>query len=167
VTDSILDSVKKAIGFDTSYTAFDIDLIMHINSTLSTLNQLGVGPADGFMISDSVATWTNYVGVTPKLNSVKTYVYLKVRILFDPPATSFGIAAMEKCATELEWRLQVAVDPIVVYPDSYKEPVLQPFPELSQDTMLWNLTGLNDFPPEAPVGALGINLTTGDVWKNV
>lgn len=105
--DSILDSTKKVLGLDSAYTAFDQDVMMHINSVFSTLHQLGIGPDNGFMIENKVPTWTQYLGPDKNLNSVKSYVYLKVRLLFDPPATSFAIAAMEKQIEELEWRINV------------------------------------------------------------
>lgn len=104
---SILDSTKKVLGLDSEYTAFDQDVMMHINSVFSTLCQLGIGPDDGFMIEDETPTWADYLGGDKNLNSVKSYVYLKVRLLFDPPNTSFAIAAMEKQIEELEWRINV------------------------------------------------------------
>ena len=105
---SILTSTKKALGIDASYEVFDLDIITHINSAFSTLTQLGVGPANGFMIEDESATWDDFFQ-TPdfQYNSVKTYVYLKVRLLFDPPQTSYLIAAMEKQIEEIAWRLNV------------------------------------------------------------
>lgn len=109
--ESILDTVKKVIGFDSDYTAFDIDIIMHINSVFATLHQLGVGPADGFSITDYNSKWQDFIGETPNIQSVKTYVCLKVRLIFDPPTTSFGITAFEKQAEEIEWRLRVVTDP--------------------------------------------------------
>ena len=105
--DSILDSTKKILGLDPEYDVFDVDIITHINSAFFTLNQLGVGPAEGFMIVDDAATWSEYLGGQINLNAVKTYVYLRVRLLFDPPQTSFAISAMEKQIQELEWRLNV------------------------------------------------------------
>lgn len=105
--DSILTSVKKVLGIEAGYTAFDEDILMHINSVFSTLNQLGVGPTDGFAITDMSTTWDAFLGADPRLNSVKTYVFLKVRILFDPPGTSYLIESMRKQAEELEWRLNV------------------------------------------------------------
>lgn len=107
MTDSVLDSVKKVLGLDPSYTAFDVDVIMHANTVFSNLNQLGIGPDDGFMIEDNTATWAAFINTDVKLNSVKTYVYLKVRLLFDPPNTSFVIDAMNKQIEELEWRLSI------------------------------------------------------------
>ena len=104
--DSILSSVKKVLGIEPEYTQFDPDIIMHINTTFSVLNQLGVGPEDGFSIVDDTAVWNN-----PKLEMVKTYIYLSVRALFDPPASSFVLDSINRKISELEWRLNVAVDP--------------------------------------------------------
>lgn len=103
---SILNNVKKMLGLDEDYDAFDTDVIIHINSVFSTLSQLGIGPIEGFMIEDDIPTWDDFL-ITPNANlsSIKTYVYLRVRLLFDPPATSFAIQAMEKQIQELEWRL--------------------------------------------------------------
>lgn len=102
---SILTDTKKILGLDESYTAFDLDVIVHINSVLATLNQLGIGPATGFMIEDKTTEWEEFLGTDPRLNSVKSYVYLRVRILFDPPATSYAISAMNEQIKEFEWRL--------------------------------------------------------------
>lgn len=107
MTDSILDSTKKILGIDPEYTAFDIDIITHINSVFSTLDQLGIGPEGGFMIEDNTATWSEFLGSDPRLNPVKTYMYLRVRLAFDPPATSFHLDAMQKQIQEHEWRLNV------------------------------------------------------------
>lgn len=102
---SILKSVKKVLGIASDYTVYDEDILMHINTAFSTLTQLGVGPSTGFEIQDDTAEWINYVGDDMELNTVKTYVYLRVRQLFDPPTTSFAIGAMEKQIEQLEWRL--------------------------------------------------------------
>lgn len=107
MNDSILTSTKKALNLAEDYTAFDMDVIMHINSVFSTLNQLGVGPSVGFMIEDKDATWSSFLGSDPRLNHVKSYVYLRVRLLFDPPNTGFTTAAIEKQIKEMEWRLNV------------------------------------------------------------
>lgn len=114
MADSILNDVKKLLNIDESYTVFDRDIVLHINSVFSTLTQLGVGPAEGVIIQDSVSEWEEFFGGDNRLNAVKTYVYLRVRLLFDPPGTSFGITAVENQARELEWRLQVDMDPIPV-----------------------------------------------------
>ncbi len=107
MSDSILNSTKKILGLNDDYTAFDADVLMHINSILATLNQLGIGPENGFAIEDAVSTWDDFLGEDPRLNSVKTYVYLRVRLLFDPPATSYVITSMNEQIHELEWRLNV------------------------------------------------------------
>ena len=103
-TSSILDSTKKTLGLSPDYTAFDQDIIMHINTVFSFLNQLGIGPAEGFMIEDKTTTWDSFVSDN-RLNSVQSYVYLRVRLLFDPPTTSFVLSAMKEQIQELEWRM--------------------------------------------------------------
>ena len=103
---SILDDVKKVLGLDAEYTAFDKDLIIHINTVFMILNQIGVGPYDGFTINGNNTTWTEYVN-DDKLEAIKTYIYLRVRLLFDPPANSFLITAMESQMREIEWRLNL------------------------------------------------------------
>jgi hypothetical protein len=109
-TQSVLNSTKKALQLDPDYDAFDPDLIMHINGVFSTLNQLGVGPDEGFMITGDQETWDTFLGTDPKLNQVKTYVYLRVRLLFDPPQTAFLADAYAKQIEQLEWRLNVQAE---------------------------------------------------------
>lgn len=104
---SILKSTKKILGVGEADTSFDVDIMLHINSVLSVLNQVGIGPANGYAIEDDTATWDSFIGTDPRLNLVKTYLYLKVRLLFDPPGTSYAIDAMEKQIAEFEWRLNV------------------------------------------------------------
>lgn len=108
--DSILNTVKKSLGIDADYAAFDTDILMFTNAVLANLNQIGVGPDNGFQIEDADATWDELLGSDPRLNNVKAWVYLKVRLLFDPPATSFGIAAMENMAKELEYRIYTTAE---------------------------------------------------------
>lgn len=103
--DSILKSTKKILGIQDEYTAFDLDIITHLNSTFSVLSQLGVGPIYGFSIEDDQATWSDIHLPRNQLNMVRTYVFLKVRMLFDPPATSFLIEATNKQIEEHEVRL--------------------------------------------------------------
>lgn len=110
MTDSILTSTKKLLGISADYTQFDLDILMHINSVFATLNQLGVGPETAFYVNDDTEVWGDLLGVETDVNSVKSYVYLKVRLLFDPPTTSFAINAMEKMIQEYEWRLNVVAD---------------------------------------------------------
>ena len=103
--DRILVSTKKVLGIPEDFTAFDLDVMTHINAAFSVLNQLGVGPAEGFMIEDSDALWSDFVTENITLNMVKTYVYLKTRILFDPPTTSFLIEALNNQVAEYEQRI--------------------------------------------------------------
>jgi hypothetical protein len=105
--DSILDSIKKTLGIDPDYDAFDLDVIMHINTAFSTLTQLGVGPDAGFAITDNTALWSEYSDKMVLLASVKSYVFTKVKLFFDPPANSFGLEAMKAMVSEMEWRLNV------------------------------------------------------------
>ena len=109
--DSILTSIKKLLGIVEEDTNFDVDIIMHINSAFSVLTQLGVGPAAGFSIEDNSVYWEDYVGDDPRLEMVKTYVYMKVRVIFDPPTSATVMQAINSRISELEWRLNVAVDP--------------------------------------------------------
>lgn len=104
---SILTSTKKVLGIAKEYTAFDEDILMNINTAFSTLTQLGVGPVEGFAIEDDTATWDSLLEGDPRYNNVKSFVHLRVRLLFDPPATSFAIAAIEKQLEELTWRINV------------------------------------------------------------
>jgi hypothetical protein len=104
---SILTSTKKILGLAEDYTAFDLDVITHINTAFATLTQLGLGPVDGFMIEDESAVWADFIIDNNQYNGVKTYMYLRVRQLFDPPTTSYLIAAVDTQIKELEWRLNV------------------------------------------------------------
>lgn len=105
---SILTSIKKNLGLVEDYTVFDDDILLLINSVFSTLNQLGIGPAEGYMIEDKTATWDAFIGDDTRLNAVKTYVYLRVRLLFDNASmTSYLLDSMQKQIQELEWRLNV------------------------------------------------------------
>jgi hypothetical protein len=105
--ESILKSTKKILGLDAAYTPFDLDVITHINAAFSLLNQLGVGPVEGFSIQDDNAVWSEYPVPPNQLNLVKTYVYLKVRVVFDPPGTSFLLESANNQIKEYEWRLNV------------------------------------------------------------
>lgn len=112
ITESILTSIKKLLGIDEAYTHFDADLIMHINSVFSILTQMGVGPADGFSISGKGETWESFVPEKSKFALVKSYVHLKVKLLFDPPLSSAVIESINRQISEFEWRLFVAADPV-------------------------------------------------------
>lgn len=112
--DSILKTVKKILGLSDTYTAFDLDVIIHINTIFSILNQLGVGPDAGFSIEDDSALWADFIEADTNLYSlVKSYMALRVRILFDPPATSFVIDATNTQIQELEWRINAIREKIL------------------------------------------------------
>ena len=123
--DSILKSTKKILGIAPEVDVFDLDILTHINSTFFTLNQLGIGPIEGFMIEDDTALWSEYLLDDTNLNAVRTYMFLKVRLVFDPPVSSYAITALEKQIVEHEWRLNVKregeewvdPDPVVVIVD--------------------------------------------------
>lgn len=109
--DSILQSIKKLLGLDENYDAFDDDVIMHINSVLMILTQLGVGPKNGFSITGEEETWGDYLGEDiSKLSAVKTYVYLKVKTMFDPTSSSVVNEATKEMLKELEWRLNSEIE---------------------------------------------------------
>ena len=107
---SILTSIKKMLGVAEDYTEFDEDIITHINSVFLNLTQLGVGPEEGFMIDDDTAVWEDFIDDSIQLQAVKTYMYLKVKLLFDPPLSSSVTESFTRMIAELEWRLKVAVD---------------------------------------------------------
>ena len=106
--DSILTSIKKLLGITEEYEHFDQDIIIHINTALMILTQLGVGPSEGFFIKDKYALWSDFIPDVKTLEAVKSYIYLKVRMLFDPPTSSSLMNAMEQNMKEIEWRLNVA-----------------------------------------------------------
>lgn len=108
--ESILTSVKKMLGITEEYEHFDPDIIMHINTVLTILTQMGVGPKEGLTIVDKSTTWGEFLSNKLYLESVKTYVYLKVRLIFDPPLSSAVMEAIKQSINELEWRLITAVE---------------------------------------------------------
>jgi hypothetical protein len=108
--ESILDSIKKLIGIQEDDISFDRDIIWAINSVLSVLTQLGVGPKDGFQISGSSEIWSDFMDEDPKMNSVKSYVYMRVKMLFDPPLSASVSSAMLDAINEFEWRLNVQAE---------------------------------------------------------
>ena len=112
VSESILLSVKKMLGLDKDYDVFDPELIIHINTVFGTLHQLGVGPEDQFRITGDSETWSEFDTEGEQIDEVKTYVYLRVRLLFDPPSSSFVLSSFKEQLQELEWRLNVKADEI-------------------------------------------------------
>lgn len=108
--ESILISIKKLLGIAKEYVNFDSDIIMHINSVFMVLSQLGVGPVKGFRIEDENDAWSDYIVDEDNLDAVKSYIHLKVKLLFDPPLNSAVLEAMKQTINELEWRLNVEAE---------------------------------------------------------
>lgn len=109
--ESILTSVKKMLGIAEEYTHFDADLIVHINTVFNVLTQLGVGPSEGFYIEDDTYEWSDFTNDAVQLQMVKSYMGMKVKMMFDPPTSSSVMEATNRMVSELEWRLNVTVDP--------------------------------------------------------
>ena len=109
-TDSILDTIKKLLGPDQSYNYFDQDIIIHINTAIMNLTDIGVGPKEGFSIKSSKEVWSDFIKDIKQFEAVKTYIYLKVKLIFDPPLSSSVIELFEKQISEIEWRLNSRVD---------------------------------------------------------
>lgn len=110
--ESILTSIKQLLGLGEDYTPFDNEIVMDINSVLMTLNQMGIGPAEGFVITCDEETWSDFLGEATKarFEAVKTFVHLKVKLVFDPPQNSSHLQALKEQAAEYEWRLNVQRD---------------------------------------------------------
>lgn len=122
MTTSILDSTKEKLGLASDYDVFDSQIIDYINGALSTVTQLGIGPPEGYQIVDNSDEWDDLLVGDKKLNPVKSYVFLKVRLLFDPPTSSFAITSFEKQIEELEWRLNVKREEETWVPPTPEEP---------------------------------------------
>ena len=115
MNESILRDIKKMLGLDLFYTPYDVDVIVLINSALMVLCQLGVGPKKGFIVKDYSSTWEDFLINEVNLEAAKQYVYLKVRIVFDPPNSSAVLTSYEKQIQELEWRLNVQAESIETF----------------------------------------------------
>lgn len=127
---SILKSVKKAVGIGDDDESFDLDILMHINTEFSTLNDMGVGPEEGFIVEDDSAEWGDFLDADEEkvqLSRVKTAVILRTRLLFDPPNTSFVLDAMTKQLQEAEWRLNVKREH-----EAWEDPTPPPVPVVEE-----------------------------------
>ena len=107
VSESILNSIKKLLNISKDEHAFDTDIIIHINSVISALLQIGIGPSEGFRVSDESDTWQDYIADEQKIDYIKTYIYLKVKMIFDPPLNSSLMQSFNETIRELEWRLHI------------------------------------------------------------
>ena len=110
MNESILTSIKKLLGVPENYEQFDMDITIHINSVFMILNQLGVGPSDGFSITDKTALWSDFISDNKKLEAIKSYMYMKVRLMFDPPSSSAVMDCMNRTINEMEWRLNAEAE---------------------------------------------------------
>jgi len=137
--DSILTSIKKLLGIGKEYVQFDDDIIMHINSVFMTLTQLGVGSSEGFIIEDDTALWSDFIEDATKLQAVKSYVYLKVKLLFDPPLSAAVIESTNKLINEYEWRLNMAAETSLSMEDkSIDYTKLKNLPSINGETLIDN-----------------------------
>lgn len=157
VPNSILDTVKKAVGVDPENDQFDVDILMHINSVFATLNQLGVGPIDGFEIEDNSTLWVDYLGGNKLINSVKSMMVLQVQLYFDTATmTSFNMTAKQAQIDQIQWRLNVVVDTPIILADGTNG---------NSAAFMWTLEADNVWPQDAEEGDLGIYPGTGLVWR--
>lgn len=155
IPNSILDDTKKLLGVHADDPSFDTDITLHINSVLSLLHQLGASPLESVSISDSTATWQMLLDNINGVNFMKSYVYLKVKSWFDPPVNANTMTALTEQIKELEWRLSIM------------EIKFNPYAYSGLDLgNVYIIDDLGDFPPEAPVGALGFDPDSGKIWRN-
>jgi hypothetical protein len=157
LTDSILDKTKLMLNIEPEDTDFDVVIIAHINSVFADMVVLGVGPTLGFAIEDKVAQWSEYTDDKLHLNQVRSYMYSRVRLLFDPPTTSFAIDAIQKQIDKYEFYFTLYAPK-----NDYTDTVIT-----AEDGRLWDLTGGKDFPARAPLGSRGIDLDTGEKFQKV
>lgn len=138
--DSILTSIKKMLGISEEYEHFDQDIIMHINSVFMALTQIGVGLADGFMITDKNAKWSDFLPTYKLVEAVKTYTYLKVKLIFDPPSSGTIIESYNRLISEFEWRINVAVDTYLIASNGAKLDynLLENKPSINGETLQGN-----------------------------
>lgn len=125
MTDSILVSIKKMLGLDDEYTPFDTDVLVHINAAFMTLCQMGIGPKEGFSVTDYDQTWSDFLTNKVMLGSVKTWVYLQVKMLFDPPTNSFVMDAYKTQAEQILWRLNVQAESVERMPFMREEGLIR------------------------------------------
>lgn len=141
--ESILTSIKKMLGITEEYQHFDVDLIMHINTILSILTQLGVGPSEGFFIEDDTATWYDFLPADTNFEMVKTYTHLRVKTVFDPPANSVLLDSMNRMINELEWRISILAEQMVYQkPPSNDTPSDDPIPPQDEPQTIFTVNSV-------------------------
>jgi hypothetical protein len=154
---SILNSMKKMLGIDESYDVFDTDITVHINTVFSVLHSIGASPPDGFVIFGPEETWEQFLENRKHVEMVKSYMYLKIRLVFDTPTTSIAADAFKKQADEYEWRLSTME--LTFNPDAYGPS--------GTSAVITVLEPNGDFPEGTPDDTVGIDPITGDVWQEV
>lgn len=163
-SDSILNTVKRSLDVAIDDTSFDTALILHINSVFSDLYQIGLGAYGDveFEVTGANNTWTIAFGSQQNLGMIKSYVALRVRLLFDPPQAGFTTLSMQSQVDKMEWRIRTAASSS---PNSFgAESIITPGPVAGRAT-IWDLTGLTTFPANAPVNAVGVDLVTGNIYR--
>ena len=110
MSESILDTMKEMLGIDAGVTAFDTEITIHLNSAFMALTQLGAGPSSGFSVADKTTKWSDYLGTEKNLEAVKSYLFLKVKIVFDPPERAAVMDAYKSQISELEFRINVQAE---------------------------------------------------------
>lgn len=163
-SDSILNTIKKSLDIAIDDPSFDTVLLLHINSVFSDLYQIGVGAygADEFQINDLNDLWQTVLGSQKNLTMIKSYVNLRVRLLFDPPISGFTTTSFQSQIDKMEWRIRTATSSTPNTSSSSNVPVPGP---IAGQKSIWDLTGLGGFPDDAPIGAVGIDLVSGSIWR--
>ena len=156
MSNSILTDTKKLLGYAETDDSFDLDIMTHINAAFLDLSQLGVGPEEGFMIEDATTTWDALLGTSPNLQAVKSLIYLKVRLAFDPPATSFHITAMEKLIAKMEWRLNADYERTQPVPTTVTS---------GDEVSVWIINENEPLPEDMEAGDVGYDPDTGNLWR--
>lgn len=137
MAESILTSTKAALDVPEAHTAFDVQITLFVNSVLSRLAQLGVGPSSGYRITDKTQTWEDFMGDDPRLNSAKSYMFLRVRMMWDPPEIGFVLTAFKEQIKEEEWRLVEMANEI-----KFQEAVTAgggtPDSPVTEEQLVWN-----------------------------
>jgi hypothetical protein len=166
--ESILDSVKKVLGLAPEVTDFDLDVIIFINSAMGSLQQAGVGGDSGFAIADNTTLWSQYCTELSYLNMVKSYIYMAVRLAFDPPATSFGIDAVQNQIEQLIWRINLAVETVTPPSDPFALDAIENLADGEEVTVYEGGRMPTYFAPRVvvldPSDSITIDASTGNVF---
>lgn len=155
IQDSVLHDIKQMLGQEWDDPTYDVDIKIHINTVFGILHQIGASPLEGFTISDETATWPMFIQDVANVEMIKSYIYMQVRMMFDAPTTGPLMNSMQAQIDRLEWRLSIME--VKFNPYAYSGLNLG---------NVWIIDEASDFPPEAPIGALGFDPDTGKIWRN-